>query len=217
MKFNLGGALITISDEMIEMASTDGHRLSYSYFDFKSEGGENVNFIISRKSLLELLKIGDNGNIDFSYDKNNLFFRYENRVLSSRIIDQKFPNYKTVIPESTENEAVIESNELNTTLRRILIFKSRNNGVIFKFEKGKLVLERTTPEKGEAHDEIDIQYEGNPISVAFNGNFILDFLAHVNSENIKISMNDTESSFVFEPSTPSREGNFIYVVMPLNI
>ncbi len=58
--------------------------------------------------------------------------------LSSRIIDQKFPNYKTVIPESTENEAVIESNELNITLKRILIFKSRNNGVIFKFEKGKL-------------------------------------------------------------------------------
>ncbi len=52
MKFNLGGALITISDEIIEMASTDGHRLSYSYFDFKSETANNVNFIISRKSLL---------------------------------------------------------------------------------------------------------------------------------------------------------------------
>lgn len=217
MKFNLGGALITISDDMIEMASTDGHRLSYSYFDYKNEKGDNVNFIISRKSLLELLKIGDSGNIDFSYDKNNLFFRYQNRVLSSRIIDQKFPNYKTVIPESTENEAVIESNELTTTLKRILVFKSRNNGVVFKFEKGKLVLERTTPEKGEAHDEIDIDYNGEPISVAFNGNFIIDFLAHVNTDNIVIKMNDTESSFIFEPSTPSKEGKFIYVVMPLNI
>lgn len=217
MKFNLGGALITISDELIEMASTDGHRLSYSYFEFKSDGMENVNFIISRKSLLELLKIGDSGKIDFSYDKNNLFFRYKNRVLSSRIIDQKFPNYKTVIPESTDNEAVIESSELSTTLKRILIFKSRNNGVIFKFDKGKLVLERTTPEKGEAHDELDIEYNGSSIDVAFNGNFILDFLAHVNSEKIKIRMNDTESSFVFEPFTPSTEGKFIYVVMPLNI
>ncbi len=217
MKFNLGGALLTISDDIIEMASTDGHRLSYSYFDYKDNKSDTVNFIISRKSLLELLKIGDGGSVDFSYDKNNLFFRYQNRILSSRIIDQKFPNYKTVIPENTEKEVIIESSELNSTLKRILIFKSRNNGVVFKFEKGKLTLERTTPEKGEAHDEINIEYDGDPLSVAFNGNFIIDFLSHVNSEKIKIKMNDAESSFIFEPVTPSKEGKFIYVVMPLNI
>ncbi len=217
MKFNLGGALLTISKDLIEMAATDGHRLSYTYFDYESENEEVESFIISRKSLLELLKIGDSGSIDFTYDKNNLFFRYQNRVLSSRIIDQKFPNYKTVIPDDTENKATINSNELIATLKRILIFKSRNNGVIFKFEKGKLVLERTSLEKGEAHDEIEIEYEGSPISVAFNANFILDFLSHINSEKINIKMNNTESSFVFEPSTPSKEGKFIYVVMPLNI
>jgi len=217
MKFNLGGALLTISNDLIEMAATDGHRLSYTHFDYESEVEETVNFIISRKSLLELLKIGESGSIDFAYDKNNLFFRYQNKVLSSRIIDQKFPNYKTVIPDDTKNEATIDSNELIMTLKRILVFKSRNNGVIFKFESGKLILERTSSEKGESHDEIDIQYEGPQISVAFNANFILDFLSHINSEKIKIKMNDTESSFVFEPSIPSNEGKFIYVVMPLNI
>ncbi len=217
MKFNLGGALMTISEDMIEMASTDGHRLSYSHFSFKSSSDEVLSFIISRKSLLELLKIGNSGEVEFAYDKNNLFFRYENRVLSSRIIDQKFPNYKTVIPESTKNEVIIDSNTLLTTLKRILIFKSRNNGIVFKFEKGNLILERTTPEKGEAHDEIEIDYDGDPISIAFNGNFILDFLGHVNSDKIKIKMNDTESSFIFEPETLSEDGKFIYVVMPLNI
>ncbi len=57
---------------------------------------------------------------------------------------------------------------------------------------------------------LDIAYDGDPISVAFNGNFILDFLAHVNSEKIKIRMNDTESSFVFEPSTPS-DGRKVHI------
>ncbi|MEN8153651.1 MAG: DNA polymerase III subunit beta [Acidobacteriota bacterium] len=217
MKFNLGGALLTITNSLIEMASTDGHRLSYSFFDHNMNIDDQLNFIISRKSLMELLKIGDSGSLEFTYDKNNLFFKSGNRILSSRIIDQKFPNYKTVIPENTQFEAVLYSEELLTTLKRILIFKSRNNGVIFKFEENKLILERTTPEKGEAYDEVEMEYSGKPINIAFNGNFIIDFLSHLNSEKLRIKMNDTESSFIFEPFVNEDEGKFIYVVMPLNI
>jgi len=216
MKFNLGGALFTLSKDLIEMASTDGHRLSYSFFNLDSGVDEKVSFIISRKSLVEILKIGVSEQVDFSFDKNNLFFRSKNRTLSSRIIDQNFPNYKTVIPEKTNFEAIIDSSELITTLKRILIFKSRNNGVYFKFEKDRLILERTTPEKGEAYDEVDISYNGDTLNIAFNGNFILDFLTHCNSEKIRIRMTDSESSFVFEPEKEN-EGKFIYVVMPLNI
>lgn len=217
MKFNLGGALFTLSNSTLEMASTDGHRLSYSHFNQDMNIDDQLSFIISRKSLMELLKIGDTGKLEFTHDKNNLFFKNENRILSSRIIDQKFPNYKTVIPEDTQFEAVLNSEELLTTLKRILIFKSRNNGVMFKFGDNKLILERTTPEKGEAYDEVEMEYSGRNINIAFNGNFIIDFLTHVSSEKIRIKMNDTESSFVFEPFINEEEGKFIYVVMPLNI
>lgn len=217
MKFNLGGALLSISESKIEMAATDGHRLSYSYYENGNNISENMEFIISRKTLLELLKIGDDGEIKFSYDKNNIFFKYKNKVLSSRIIDQKFPNYKAVIPEKTEFKVTINTESLLQTLRRVLIFKTRNNGVIFKFSNNKLILERTTPDKGEAHDELEIEYTGKSISVAFNGNFIIDFLTHVESEEFQISMNDNESSFIFEPINDIQKINFVYVVMPLNI
>ena len=216
MKFNLGGALMNINDDILEMAATDGHRLSYTHYKNESPVSESIGFIISRKTLLELIKIGDKGELDFSFDKNNLFFKYQNRVLSSRIIDQKFPNYKAVIPEKTEFEAIITVEALLNTLRRVLIFKTRNNGVSFKFSDQKLFLERTTPEKGEAHEELQIDYNGKPFEVAFNGNFIIDFLTHIDSEEIQIGINDNDSSFVFKP----RKGNninFIYVVMPLNI
>ena len=217
MKFNLGGALMTISESKIDMAATDGHRLAYTSFENGSGSSELLEFIISRKALLELLKIGDEGDIEFSFDKNNLFFKHKNRILSSRIIDQKFPNYKAVIPEKTEFNTVLETEELLQTLRRILVFKTRNNGVIFKFENNKLILERTTREKGEAHDELDIDYGGKPFEVAFNGNFIIDFLTHIESKDVRISMNDNESSFIFEPTHDELDINFLYVVMPLNI
>ncbi len=216
MKFNLGGALLSIGDGGFEMAATDGHRLSFSKYEKKLSLDSSHEFIISRKTLMELNKIGDEGEVEFTFDKNNLFFKFNNRVLSSRVIDQKFPNYKAVIPESTKYKAIVNTSDLLTTLRRVLVFKTRNNGVYFKFTDGKLILERTTPEKGEAHDEMEIEYVGENFSVAFNGNFIVDFLTHIESEQIEIGMNDNDSSFIFKP-IQDEELDYIYVVMPLNI
>jgi DNA polymerase-3 subunit beta len=227
MKFSLGGALMTISNNKFEMAATDSHRLAYLYYENEFEvPDEPLSFIVSRKTLMELLKICEGGDIQFAFDKNNLFFKNKNRILSSRIIDQKFPNYKAVIPDRTEIETLVSREGLLQTLRRILVFKTRNNGVVFHFGDNKLILERTTPEKGEGHDELDIDFNANPIRVAFNGNFVMDFLSHIESENIQISIIDEDSSFVFKPlpapptpGTDSQEDevSFIYVVMPLNI
>ena len=226
MKFSLGGALMTISHHKLELAATDSHRLAYLYYDAEFDipetaEDETLSFIVSRKTLLELLKVCEDGEIYFTFDKNNLFFKHKNRVLSSRIIDQKFPNYKAVIPDKTEIETAVNRDELLQILRRILIFKTRNNGVVFNFNDNRLVLERTTPEKGEGHDEMDIQYNANTIKVAFNGNFIMDFLSHVETENIQINIIDQDSSFIFkpviDPEHREEEVEFIYVVMPLNI
>jgi DNA polymerase-3 subunit beta len=218
MKFSLGGALMSISNDTFEMAATDSHRLAYLHYKDNFElPEESLSFIVSRKTLLELMKICDEGDIQFGFDKNNLFFKYNNRILSSRIIDQKFPNYKAVIPERSEYETVVKKDLLLQTLRRILIFKTRNNGVVFSFGDNKLVLERTTPEKGEAHDELEIDYPAEPFKVAFNGNFIIDFLTHVDCEDIQIGIIDQDSSFIFKPLEDSEEVNFTYVVMPLNI
>ncbi|MGE5341215.1 MAG: DNA polymerase III subunit beta [Candidatus Omnitrophota bacterium] len=220
MKFSLGGALMTISNSKFEMAATDSHRLAYLYYDNPFNiTDEPLSFIVSRKSLTELLKICEDGDIQFAYDKNNLFFKYKNRILSSRIIDQKFPNFKAVIPDKSEAEVCINAEVLLQTLRRILIFKSRNNGVFFHFTDNKLILERTTPEKGEGYDEMDIEFNFKPIKVAFNGNFVMDFLSHIESEKIIISIIDEDTSFIFKPmAEPGKEDvNFLYIVMPLNI
>jgi DNA polymerase-3 subunit beta len=218
MKFSLGGALMGISENKFEMAATDSHRLAYlSYEDNFDVNEDSLSFIVSRKTLLELLKICEEGNIQFAFDKNNLFFKYKNRILSSRIIDQKFPNYKAVIPENTEIETVVNKELLLQTLRRVLIFKTRNNGVVFNFDNNKLILERTTPEKGEAHDEIDIDFNSTPVKVAFNGNFVIDFLSHIESEEVKICIIDQDSSFIFKPVNIEEDVEFIYVVMPLNL
>lgn len=222
MKFSLGGALMNITSDRFELAATDSHRLAYLYYDDQLEvpEGDTMSFIVSRKTLIELQKICEEGTIQFTHDQNNLFFKYRNRILSSRIIDQKFPNYKAVIPDHCEMEIPMDKETLIQVLRRILIFKNRNNSVSFQFSPGKLVVERTTPEKGEGRDELDIEYSASPIKVSFNGGFIMDFLSHIDCQKIQVDIIDEDNSFIFKPlpdENSTDEVNFIYVVMPLNI
>ncbi len=216
IKFNLGGALLSMKDGSFEMAATDGNRLAYAGFDNEEFEGRDMEFIVSRKTLMELMKMGSSGEIDFAFDKNNLFFRYNDRVLSSRIIDQKFPNYKAVIPEETKFKAVINKTEFLNCIKRLLIFKTRVNSINFTFKNGLLLLERSTPEKGEAHEELNIQYSGEEFKVCFNGSYIIDFINHVKSDEIEIGIIDSDSSFVFKP-VEDYGFRYVYVVMPLNI
>jgi len=216
IKFNLGGALFKISDGMLEMVSTDGHRLSYTYYRSDINTDKEKEFIISRKTLLEINKFGETGQLLLDYDINNIFFKNNNHELSSRIIDQKFPNYKTVIPNETKFRASLKKDDLLSSLRRSLIFKTRNNGLFFSFTPSNLILERVTPDKGESREEVPINFNGPNMQVAFNGGFIIDFLTHCQCEEIEISMNDVESSFIFCPKI-QEEVQYTYVVMPLNI
>lgn len=216
IKFNLGGALFKINENLIEMVSTDGHRLAYSYYSPKTIFSNNFEFIISRKTLLEINKLGDKGEVLLDFDSNNLFFKHKNHEFSSRIIDQKFPNYKSVIPNESKFFISINKDHLLSSLKRSLIFKTRNNGIFFKFSNMNLILERVTPEKGESRDELQIDYNGPDIEVAFNGMYIIDFLSHCQSEEIVIGLNDAESSFIFKPKEQEEVG-YIYVVMPLHI
>ena len=198
------------------MVSTDGHRLSYTHFTLGSNFRIEKEFIISRKTLMEINKFGESGTLYLDFDNNNLFFKNGNHELSARIIDQKFPNYKSVIPNETHFTAVLKKEDLLSSLRRSLIFKTRNNGIYFKFTSSSLILERVTPEKGESRDEVPIHFNGPDMDVAFNGGYIIDFLNHCHCEEIEIAMNDSESSYIFRPKI-QEDVNYTYVVMPLNL
>jgi len=216
MKFNLSGALLSVYEEDIQMAATDGNRLSFTG-NYEKKYSENpVDFIISKKALLELQKFGIEGEILLSYDENNIFFKYKNKILSSRVIDQNFPNYRAVIPEETLFSATVNKDELSDVLKRILIFKTRNNEIVFNFSENKLTLNKSSSEKGEGYEELNINYSGDEISATFNGIFIQEFLSHISSDEIEISMNNNESSFVFKPISGDNI-EYLYVIMPLNI
>jgi DNA polymerase-3 subunit beta len=216
-RYYLNGALLILKNNMMELVSTDGHRLSYtSAFLEDLAPAEEVRVIVAKKTLGELRKMADE-RVGFDYDENNLFFKVGNRVLISRIIESKFPNFDTVIPKDNPNVLQMPREEFTQAIRRVsLLSTERSKGVKFYIEKNLLKLFSSNPEIGEARDTLELEYKGAELEIGFNSQYLLDFLSSVSSERIRLELKDENSAAVMRPEL-EEDIKYTYVLMPMKI
>lgn len=216
-RYYLNGALLAIKNNQLELVSTDGHRLSYTrreLEDLKVE--KEINQIISKKTLNELKKLDDE-RVEFDFDDNSLFFRVKNRVLISRVIESKFPNYQAVMPRDNPNILNVEKEALVTAIKRVSILSSeKSRGIKFNLKPGELKLFSSNPEFGEARDKLTVDYQGKELEIGFNSQYLLDFLGTVNSDRVIFEIKDENSAVLIKPEAESR-GVYLYVLMPMKI
>ncbi len=216
-RYYLNGALMILKNNMMELVSTDGHRLCYASAFVESLAiEEEMRVIVAKKSLGELRKMSDEA-IEFDGDENNLFFRVGNRMLISRIIESKFPNFEAVIPEENPHVLQVSNEEFTKAIRRVsLLSTERSRGIKFSIAKGNLKMFSSNPEIGEARDDVEVEYSGDEIEVGFNSQYLLDFLMSVNTERVRLELRDENSAAVMRPGL--EEGiKYTYVIMPMKI
>jgi DNA polymerase-3 subunit beta len=216
-RYYLNGALLIMKKNTIELVSTDGHRLSYtSAFVEDLALGEEIKVIVAKKTLGELRKMTDE-KLEFDLDENNLFFRVDNRMLISRIIESKFPNFEAVIPKDNPNLVNLPKDEFGQAIRRVsLLSTERSKGVKFYIEKNIIKLFSSNPEIGEARDTLEVQYEGPGLEVGFNSQYLLDFLNSVSAERIRLELKDENSAALMRPDAET-DIKYTYVLMPMKI
>jgi DNA polymerase III subunit beta len=216
-RYYLNGALLILKKGSLELVSTDGHRLSYTSTPVEGlDPGEEVRVIVAKKSLGELRKMTDDA-AEFDHDENNLFFRVGNRMLISRIIESKFPNFEAVIPKDNPQLLRVGKEEFTQAIRRVsLLSTERSRGVKFSIAKGSLKLFSSNPEIGEARDDLDVDYKGAELEVGFNSQYLLDFLTCIQSEMVRLELKDENSAAVMKPDL-DEDIKYIYVLMPMKI
>jgi len=219
-RYYLNGALLNVKNNLLEIVSTDGHRLSFASMAVdKLKVDQPVSVIVAKKTLTELLK-SDDEKVEFDADENNLFFRTKNRTLISRIIESKFPNYEAVIPKDNPHVLTVERDTLTQTIRRVsLLSAERSRGIkltLNKDAKGTMELYSSNPEIGEARDKLDVEYKGPKIEVGFNSQYLLDFLTALSSEKVVFRLKDENSSALLQPE-PKGDVSALYVLMPMKI
>jgi len=216
-RYYLNGALMIIKDSSIELVSTDGHRLAYTSSVLKElKLEEEIRGIVSKKTLNELRRFEDES-LEFDLDENNLFFKAKNRTLISRIIEGKFPNYEAVIPKDNPNILNLSRSEVSDAVRRVsLLSTERSKGIKFSVEKSQLRLFSSNPEIGEARDKLDVDYDGEPVEIGFNSQYLLDFLTAVKTERIRMELKDENSAALVKPESED-DIEYLYVLMPMKI
>ena len=220
-RYTLNGALMVLKPESITMVATDGHRLAHverTGEKFEGVSGE-MKTLIPKKAMDELKSLLDSDveTIDFAKDESTLFFRVGPRLLTSRQLTGQFPNYEAVLPKDISKSIALHGDELGAAIARVAQFADeRSRAVRLRLEKGELKLSASSTETGESEDTIEVTYDGDPMAIGFNAQYLMDFIKATGSTDVKLELKDAQSAGQLRPAE-SEDYKYRYIVMPMRI
>jgi DNA polymerase-3 subunit beta len=222
-RYTLNGALMVLKPESITMVATDGHRLAHverAGEKFEGVSGE-LKTLIPKKAMDELRALVDAADdvetIEFAKDESTLFFRIGPRLLTSRQLTGQFPNYEAVLPKDNSKSIALHGDDLAAAIARVAQFADeRSRAVRLKLEKGELKLSASSTETGESEDSIETDYQGEPLTIGFNAQYITDFLKAAGSKDVRLELKDSQSAGQLRPAE-GEDYKYRYIVMPMRI
>lgn len=210
----LNGVLLAFKDGKLTMVATDGRRLALVEHEVEFPPEAETEMVLPSKAVNELLHIlGEEGDLVIHGQKNQVVFEFGSVVMSSKLIDGVYPNYRQVIPGGCEERVTIEREALLTALRRVsLVTTDKSNSTRLTFGANQLTILTTTPDVGEARETLPVKYAGKEIEIIFNPEYVMDPLRNLDSDEIYVEMNDGHSPALIKCDLP-----FLYVLMPLRV
>jgi DNA polymerase-3 subunit beta len=214
----LTGVLLEIREHEVRMVATNGHRLARASVrgPFKPKGS----LLLPPKALNQLLRLlpETNGEVEIGGTKSYAQFRLGDTQLYSRLLEGPFPPYEGVIPKENPLRAVIVREDLFASLRRILVLSdAQTRQVRMVVEPSRLQILAEYQGAGEALEELPLQYEGDPLTIGYNGSYLLDMLKTFESERVEMAFQSAVSAGVFQPTPPNPEEDLLCLVMPLRL
>ena len=221
-RYTLNGALMVLKPESITMVATDGHRLAHierSGENFEGISGE-MKTLVPKKCMDELKSLLDSTDaetIDFAKDESTLYFRIGPRLLTSRQLTGQFPNYEAVLPKDNNKSVVLHGEDFGQAISRVAQFADeRSRAVRLKLEKGELKLSASSTETGESEDSLEADYNGDPMTIGFNAQYLTDFLKAVGAGDVRLELKDAQSAGQLRPAE-GEDYKYRYIVMPMRI
>ncbi len=217
IRYYLNGMLLSVQDNRLTVAATDGHRLAVDATDLPQAASLGVDVILPRKTVLELGKLlsDDDEPVQIQINQSQVVFRRPSFELRSKVVDGKFPDWQRVIPVGHDKIFVIARQRLSQSLTRAAILTNEKyRGARLALTAGSLRIACSNNEQEDAQEEIDIDYDGEPLDIGFNVQYLQDTLNNLSCEAVQCSFGDPTSSMLI--TIPGDE-NFRYVVMPMRI
>jgi DNA polymerase-3 subunit beta len=213
----LTGILISAAGQELRMVATDSYRLSVKETALESPLQGTLEANVPARALQELARIEQQTGAEtvaVSVGQNQAIFELADVVLSSRLIDGQFPNYRQLLPESVEHELRLASAELTDVVRRISLLAQKNAPLRLSFTEGTLSVSAQTPDVGEASEAIPVPYHGEQFEIGFNPEFLRDGLESIDSDELVLKLiSPLRPGLIESPDT----GDFVYLIMPIRL
>jgi DNA polymerase-3 subunit beta len=219
----LTGVLVSVDGSLLRMVATDSYRLSVKETALEAAIEEEFEVNVPARALQELSRIvGDREakEVKAVSQQNQIVFGIDGVILSSRVIDGQFPNYRQLLPESYEHEVRVGRAELGSIVRRVSLMAQRNAPLRLTFEEGSVTVSAQTPDVGEASESLPINYQGERLEIGFNPQFLQDGIEGIESGELSLKLINPLRPGLIEaaPTGEAREaGEFLYLIMPVRL
>ena len=214
----MNGIYFDLTPDALAIVASDGHKLVRNKnYTVKSE--VPAAFILPKKpaTLLKNVLQRDGGDVTIRFDERNAEVSFADSVITCRLIEGRYPNYNSVIPQDNPNQITIDRKSLIGTLRRVLPFASDSSQLIrFRVEPGKLTLSSEDIDFAtSAKEEITCEYNGSPMSIGFKGPSLTDILNNLDSEDVIIELADPSRAGIIVPGQQPENEDVLMLIMPM--
>ncbi len=213
----LTGILVSASERELRMVATDSYRLSVKETALDKPLATAFEVKVPARALQELARIAahtEDQPLEISVRQNQVLFVLGRVILSSRLIEGQFPNYAQLLPESFEHELRIAGLELAGVVRRVSLLAQRNAPLRLAFKPGELTVFAQTPDVGEARESLPVAFQGEPLEIGFNPEFLRDGLEAIEGGDVVLKLISPLRPGLIEAADGS---HFQYLIMPIRL
>ncbi len=217
VRYYLNGLFFRIRGGGVTAVATDGHRMAMIDRSMDFDVEKDIDVILPRKTVLELSRLLDTGDSLARLDlcEKTLRAYVGDTVLTSKLVDGRYPDYKRVIPKMVDKMALVDRESFRQSLMRTSILSNEKfKGVRLNFEDGKLSLQAHNPEQEVAEEEMEIDYEYAPTEIGFNVGYLLDILNVLDDSEVEVAFSDSGSSALLRNKGRDEQ---TFVVMPMRL
>jgi DNA polymerase-3 subunit beta len=214
----LNGVLWEMREDRMRMVATNGHRLAK--MDIPVSGGSAAaDLIVPPKALEQIRKLfGPADEIEVARSDNHLGFRAGSTLIFTRLIEGPYPNYEQVIPRDNDKAVTVDRRALAAAIRRVgIVASDQTHRVRLSFSSGLVKFSVSTPDLGEAQDEIQATYDGEPLDIGFNATYLLELLKFMPTDEVRFTLKAPERAATMEPVGWDDPASYLCLVMPLRL
>jgi DNA polymerase-3 subunit beta len=212
----LTGILVSAAERELRMVATDSYRLSVKETQLEAPLAGSFEVNVPARALQELARIATAASqkaLGISVLQNQVVFTLDGVVLSSRLIEGQFPNYRQLLPESFEHELRLSAGELTEVVRRISLLAQKNAPLRLAFSPGELTVSAQTPDVGEASESLPVAFQAEPFEIGFNPEFLRDGLEAIDGDIVLKLISPLRPGLI-----QAADGSgFQYLIMPIRL